>query len=57
MKRKALLFSFVFAAALGLCSNAYAGLGDENCPIRGFCETTGKVIHNILPWNWGKSNS
>lgn len=35
-------------------SNAYAAFCDENCPVRGFFETTGKTVSKIMPWNWGK---
>ncbi len=54
MKKTLWVAVFVCAFAVSSGSNAYAAFCDENCPVRGFFETTGKTVSKIMPWNWGK---
>jgi hypothetical protein len=54
MKKTFLAVVFAFVLAVSFGSNAYAAFCDENCPVRGFFETTGKTVSKIMPWNWGK---
>ncbi len=54
MKKSFGFFVIAFALTALISTDAQAAFCDENCPVRGFFETTGKVVSKVMPWNWGK---
>lgn len=50
--KKSMKFVAILALALAWSTAAYAE-GNDNCPIKGACQSIGGFLYNALPWNWG----